>query len=84
MIVKCPDTYLQNILRRKIYNELLKWKDSDDRKALVIKGARQVGKTFIVREFAENRYGHYTELNFLADPLLMKIFDENVLPLSGI
>ena len=66
------------MLRRKIYDELLKWKNSGDRKALVIKGARQVGKTFIVREFAKNQYEHYAELNFLADPLLMKIFDEEL------
>lgn len=66
------------MLKRKIYDELVKWKDSDDRKALVIKGARQVGKTFIVREFAKEQYEHYAELNFLVDPLLKKIFDDDL------
>ena len=47
------------MLKRKIYRELVAWKESDDHKALVIKGARQVGKTFIVREFAKDNYEHH-------------------------
>ena len=63
------------MLKRKIYRELVAWKESDDHKALVIKGARQVGKTFIVREFAKDNYEHHVELNFLTDPILMRLFD---------
>ncbi len=66
------------VLRRKIYDELVAWKDDADHKALVIKGARQVGKTFIVREFAKENYEHYVELNFLTDPTLMRLFDESL------
>ena len=63
------------MLKRKIYRELVAWKESNDRKALVIKGARQVGKTFIVREFAKDNYEHHVELNLLTDPILMRLFD---------
>ena len=44
------------MLKRKIYDELLKWKESKDKKPLVIKGLRQVGKTYIVRQFANDNY----------------------------
>lgn len=66
------------MLKRKIYDELVAWKKDDDHKALVIKGARQVGKTFIVREFAKENYEHYIELNFIADPTLIRLFDESL------
>ncbi len=67
-----------HMLKRKIYDELVAWKKDDDHKALVIKGARQVGKTFIVREFAKENYEHYIELNFIADPTLIRLFDESL------
>lgn len=63
------------MLKGKIYRELVAWKESDDHKALVIKGAHQVGKTSIVREFAKDNYEHHVELNFLTDPILMRLFD---------
>lgn len=66
------------MLKRKIYDELVAWKKDDGHKALVIKGARQVGKTFIVREFAKENYEHYIELNFIADPTLIRLFDESL------
>ena len=40
-------------MERKIYQDLLKWKSSDDRKPLVLQGARQVGKTWILQEFGK-------------------------------
>ncbi len=40
-------------MKRKIYNRLLAWKNSNSKKPLMIKGARQVGKTYIVREISE-------------------------------
>lgn len=43
-------------MKRKIYKELLKWKDSEFRKPLILKGARQVGKSWILRHFGENEY----------------------------
>ena len=51
------------MLKRKIYADLLEWKGRAHR-PLVISGQRQVGKTFIIREFAKNEYDRVIELNF--------------------
>lgn len=63
------------MLRRKVYEKLLNWKSQINKKALCITGARQVGKTTVIREFAQKEYEHYVELNFLADPTAKKIFE---------
>ena len=53
------------IFKRKIYNELLKWKQEDDGKtAILIKGARRVGKSTIAEEFARNEYETYMLIDF--------------------
>ena len=55
------------MLRRKMYDRLLDWKDDLPRKVLLLLGARQTGKTFIVREFARSNYESFVEVNFLED-----------------
>ncbi len=55
------------MLRRKIQDTLLQWKKTPGHKPLVIKGCRQCGKTFSVREFAKKYYKHEVYLNFLQD-----------------
>ena len=50
------------IFKRKIESELRNWKDSANRKPIVLRGARQVGKTFIVNQFAKN-FDHFIGLN---------------------
>ena len=47
---------LQIVMKRKIYNQLLKWKENKDRKPLMLLGARQVGKTWIMQHFGEKEY----------------------------
>ena len=56
------------ILKRKVIKQLEAWKADADRKALLIKGARQVGKTTSVRQFAKNNYKHFIEINFEQTP----------------
>ena len=63
------------MLKRKILNELLEWKINPTRLTLLIKGARQVGKTFIVREFAKENYKHFVEINFVENPQYHAVFD---------
>lgn len=63
------------MLKRKSMAQLIDWKTSGQRKALIISGARQVGKTFIVRAFGEEKYESYIELNFLENPELKDIFE---------
>lgn len=62
------------MLKRKAMDRLKKWKDQKNNKALIVNGARQVGKTYIVRRFAEEYYESFIELNFLEHPEYMDIF----------
>ena len=50
-------------LKRKIFDKLLKWKNHTNKVAILIKGARQVGKTYIVRELGKH-YKNFVEINF--------------------
>ncbi|MDR3295622.1 MAG: AAA family ATPase [Clostridiales Family XIII bacterium] len=63
------------MLKRKIINELLDWKNHRGGKCLLVKGARQVGKTFIIEEFAKNNYKHLVNINFIQKPAYKAIFD---------
>ena len=53
---------------------LQKWVDSKNKKCLVIQGARQTGKTYIVERFAEENYEEIVEINFKQIPSAMDIF----------
>jgi predicted AAA+ superfamily ATPase len=61
-------------MKRKIYDRLIKWKGSEDKKSLLILGARQVGKTYVVNEFAKT-YDNYLYLNFETSPKAREIFN---------
>ena len=64
------------MLTRKIYNKLLAWKGKKDNKGcLLLKGARQVGKSFIVDYFAKENYQSYIKINFIETPKLKEIFN---------
>ena len=62
------------MLRRKAYADLLKFKGAHSGKCLIVEGARQVGKTYIIREFGRNEYTSFIELNFIENPSLINIF----------
>ena len=51
-------------MKREIVSELLKWKNSNNRKPLIIHGARQVGKTYIVKQFGKENYDNLIYVNF--------------------
>ncbi len=63
------------MLKRKMYNVLLDWKNKDKKECLLIKGARQVGKTYLVREFAKKEYESFVEINFHEQSSLKVIFE---------
>lgn len=63
------------MLRRKIEKELLDWKNNPDRKPLIVKGARQVGKTASIRQFAKKNYKYVVEINFALQKQFHSIFD---------
>ena len=52
------------MLKRKVDTLLQSWKEKPDHKALILQGARQVGKTYSVREFEKENYAEYVEINF--------------------
>ena len=66
------------MLKRKIISDLERWLHEPSKKALLLKGARQVGKTTIVREFAKNNYAHFVEINFEKLPMVKQAFDGNL------
>lgn len=62
-------------MRRKIYNKLLEWKKQNGASALLVQGARRVGKSHIVEEFAKNEYKSYILIDFnKADQQIKDIF----------
>ena len=66
---------VKNMLKRKIMEKLINWKNNKDKMCLILKGPRQVGKTYIVNKFAEENYKNYIYINFYEHPELSVIFD---------
>jgi len=67
-------------MRRILYKNLLLWKNSRNRKPLLLQGARQVGKTYLVDEFGHNEYSDFIYLNFEQDPDLKTLFTGSLNP----
>jgi predicted AAA+ superfamily ATPase len=63
------------MLRRKIYDALVNWKNSPERLCLIVRGARQVGKTYIIEQFAQENYKNFIRINFDETPAYKAIFD---------
>ena len=61
-------------MQRFITEKLIKWKYSTNRKPLILKGARQVGKTYILKDFGQNYYENVAYFNFDHDPNLAQLF----------
>lgn len=67
------------MLRRKIYDKLLAWKNSTGKKdAVLLRGVRQCGKTYIVREFGKREYKNFIEINFIERPDMQAVFSGNL------
>ena len=64
-------------LKRKIDKYLIEWKKKSNRLPLIIKGARQIGKTNAIRNFGENNYKTFIEINFALNPEFKTIFDRS-------
>ena len=67
-------------MKRNAIADLKKWKDDAERKPLVIRGARQVGKTWLMREFGQTCYDHFVYFNFDEENELKSIFETNKNP----
>lgn len=64
------------MIKRKIWQELEAFRERRGKPAILIDGARQVGKTYIIRRFAERYYRHYVEINFVKNPAAKSLFDK--------
>jgi len=71
---------IMSTMKRLIMKDLIAWKSSRHRKPLLLVGVRQVGKTYILREFGANHFPNYHYVNFEKEPLLCKIFEEDLKP----
>lgn len=65
-------------MKRKLYNSLKEWKLDPDRKPLVLEGARQVGKTWLLKEFGRNEYDNMIYVNFHDDVDMQKLFQHDL------
>lgn len=71
-------------MKRKIYNQILRWKQIwDGRTALLVDGARRIGKSWIVEEFARNEYKSYILIDFnnVADGII-ELFEHHLTDLD--
>lgn len=66
------------MLKRKIETYLANWKQTEDRKPLVIKGIRQCGKTYIVQKFARENYESVVYMNFILEADKKSAFTGNI------
>ncbi|MDQ1351065.1 MAG: ATP-binding protein [Acidobacteriota bacterium] len=66
-------------MKRTIFSELKKWQENEPRKPILLRGARQVGKTFIIRQLGKD-FPDYVEINFELKPEAKKVFDYDLDP----
>lgn len=67
-------------MKRNILEQLVDWKDQRNRKPLLLQGARQVGKTYILEKFGTDFFPRYHHFDFVEDPQLKSVFEENLVP----
>lgn len=72
------------MMERKIYADLVKWKNKSGRMPLIVNGARQVGKSYILQEFGKQEFDNYIIVNLEIDKDLAGKFEEDITPLPVI
>ena len=66
-------------MKRKIYNQLIEWKNNTNRKPLMVLGVRQCGKTYIIEEFCKNEYKKYCTINLFERVEIINLYkNENI------
>ena len=68
------------MLKRKIYSDLVEWKRTKRNECLLVKGARQVGKSFIIEQFGKDNYDSVIVINFYQHPEFGNIFEGDLTP----
>lgn len=67
-------------MKRKITQKLIEWKNSTSRKPIILNGARQVGKTFILREFGRENYKNTVYVNLESNGTVASMFSDDISP----
>ncbi len=67
-------------MKRSVYDKLISWKNDNKRKPLLLQGARQVGKTYLINEFGHKEYTNFIYLNFEQNPELSSLFQNELKP----
>ena len=65
-------------MKRKIYNNLLEWKKNSIQTPLMIIGARQIGKTYIIKEFCQKEFEKNIYINLLDNPQIVDLFEQSI------
>ena len=68
-------------MKRKIYSDLVLWKNKTNRMPLIVNGARQVGKSYILQEFGKQEFENFIHVNLETDKALVEKFEENITPI---
>ena len=69
-------------MKRKAMKDLINWKNKKNRKPLLLYGARQVGKTYLVKAFGKEYFEDVIYINFETNNVVNKIFEEDINPSS--
>lgn len=65
-------------MKRKIYKDLLEWKENSIDIPLMIIGAGQIGKTYIIKKFCKNEFENYIYINLLDNPQIIDLFEQSI------
>ena len=65
-------------MKRKIYEDLLKWKNTESKIPLMVVGARQIGKTYIINEFCKKEFKKYIYINLFEHLEIVEIFHQKI------
>lgn len=67
-------------MKRKALEDLVEWKNRKDRKPLLVYGARQVGKTWLLKEFGKRYFKNTVYVNFESNNIIGKMINEDINP----
>ena len=65
-------------MKRKFYDILIDWKNKSINTPLMVVGARQIGKTYIINEFCQNEFDDYIYINLMEKTSIVNIFEEKI------
>src|SRR5690606_36203086 len=67
-------------MKRKISNALIEWKNNKKHKPLIVNGARQIGKTYIISAFGKTEFSNVVYINLATNPAIRAVFEGNLDP----